>query len=77
MLFQGPGKLFAFQSRASDDYVVQFDFVEDIVLSGIIITTRKPYFVKQLRVRANLDKNRPNFLSNTVYPAKQVSRVNK
>ena len=51
--------MFAFHSIASTDYMVQFNFAEDIIISGIIITTNKANYVKEMRLRANLDKNFP------------------
>ena len=42
---------------------VQFEFHEEVVISGMIITTYKDYALKKFRVRANNDLNNPNLLT--------------
>lgn len=54
--------LLAFSSRASKDYWIEFEFVEDVIITGFIISVEKESRVESLRVRANKDKNQPYWL---------------
>ena len=57
------GYIVGFQSTWLSNKFVQFDFHEEIVLNGLIITTTKENYLKNFRVRANKDLNDPNLLS--------------
>ena len=55
---------FAFSEvkRKANKYV-QFEFHEEVVISGMIVTTYQGYSLKRFRVRANKDLNNPHLLT--------------
>ena len=55
---------FAFSEvkRKANKYV-QFEFHEEVVISGMIVTTYQGYSVNSFRVRANNDLNNPHLLT--------------
>ena len=55
---------FAFSKvkRRANKYV-QFEFHEEVVLNGMIVTTYQGYHLKSFRVRANNDLNNPHLLT--------------
>ena len=62
--FKGPGYTIGFKSNWFPSKFVQFDFHEEVVLNGLVITTSKENYLKRFRVRANRDLNDPHILSN-------------
>ena len=64
-----PGLLVAFQEvkRPANKYV-EFEFHEEVVLNGLILTTYSGLGLWRFRVRANNDLNNPHLLTAKKYP---------
>ena len=62
-LQEGPGLFLAFKLWRPANKYVQFEFQEEVVLNGLIVTTYKDYALKSFRVRANKNLNNPHLLS--------------
>ena len=61
---QGPGYIVGFKHNGFPSKFLQFDFHEEVVLNGLVMTTSKEHYVKSFRVRANNDLNDPDILTN-------------
>ena len=61
---QGPGQFFAFDevNREANKFV-EFEFHEETVVTGMIVTTYKDFGMKRFRLRANNDLNSPQLLT--------------
>ena len=64
VIMQGPGQFFAFgEVKRKANKFVQFEFHEEAVLTGMIVTTYKDFGLKSFRLRANNDLNSPQLLT--------------
>ena len=62
--FQGPGQFFAFDEvKREANKFIQFEFHEETVVTGMIVTTYKDFGLKRFRLRANNDLNSPELLT--------------
>lgn len=50
-------------TKTSANKYVQFEFHEEVVLSGMILKTYKDHMLRKFRVRANNDFNNPHLLT--------------
>ena len=63
-MLQGPGNFYGFGFvKTSANKYLQFEFHEEVVLTGMILTTYKNHMLRKFRVRANNDLNNPHLLT--------------
>ena len=61
---QGPGELFGFSEvKRKANKFVHYEFHEEAVVTGMIVTTYKDFGLKRFRLRANNDLNSPQLLT--------------
>ncbi len=80
-VLQGPGMTIAFESsrvRSPSSYEMQFNFAEDVLLNGMVISINRDNYLRAFRLRANVDKTNPILLTDvfvatqTIMPAGRV-----
>ena len=60
--------LYAFSSRASNEHWLEFEFIEDVIITGLVVTVANDSTrIESMRLRANKNKNLP-YLLETVLP---------
>ena len=54
--FEGPGVIWvSIRDLTTEQKFVQFTFLEEVLLSGLVISTHRNYSVRSFRLRANID----------------------
>ena len=73
-----PGLLLAFDwlKRPANKFV-EFEFHEEVVLNGLVLTTYAGHGLRRFRVRANNDLNNPHLLTAKKYPIMEDNLVEK